>query len=314
MKLIKENFNSAIEDRKQRIAAYKARHLKEEKETLTGDVEEKIFRITYRHSPEIFSSFMIKADSEEDARGKAEVKTKGKEIVGVKLMSKDEVHDMKNRGMSIVENVEVDKEDKGRLLIVDYKDGKKDLTTLHKELLDLFNGDYKKAFEFFVTNEDVKLKESEDAPLREDIEIEIDTKEEEIPAEESSEVEEAVPPAPTSPVKMSLANMFSALIRDEWEAIDGYNGTISTIKDIIKSATEDSDYADNSIDYDGIIKVLEDIANEENLHVGQLQKALETVSPNAESIRTGEEEASEQLEEGEVEEVDEVEEEIPAEE
>lgn len=235
MKLIKENFNSAIEDRKQRIAAYKARHLKEEKETLTGDVEEKIFQITYRHSPEIFSSFMIKADSEEDARGKAEVKTKGKEIVGVKLMSKDEVHDMKNRGMSIVENVEVDKEDKGRLLIVDYKDGKKDLTTLHKELLDLFNGDYKKAFEFFVTNEDVKLKESEETPLREDVEIEIDMEKEETPSEVHEEEEEVIPSAPISPAEMSLANMFNALIRDEWEAIDGYNGTISTIREIMMS-------------------------------------------------------------------------------
>lgn len=308
MKLIKENFSSAIEDREQRIAAYKARHLKEEKEILTGDVDEKIFQITYRYSPEIFSSFMIKADSEEDARGKAEVKTKGKEIVGVKLMSKDEVHDMKNRGMSIVENVEVDKDDKGRLLIVDYREGKKDLKTLHKELLDLFNGDYKQAFEFFVTNEDVKLKESEETPLREDVEIEIDMEKEEAPSEVHEEEEEVVPSAPISPAEMSLANMFNALIRDEWEAIDGYNGTISTIREIMMSP----EYESNSIDYEGIIKILEDITNEENLHVGQLQKALETISPNAESIQTGEEEASEQLGEGEAEKVDEVEEEVSA--
>ena len=308
MKLIKENFSSAIEDREQRIAAYKARHLKEEKEILTGDVDEKIFQITYRYSPEIFSSFMIKADSEEDARGKAEVKTKGKEIVGVKLMSKDEVHDMKNRGMSIVENVEVDKDDKGRLLIVDYREGKKDLKTLHKELLDLFNGDYKQAFEFFVTNEDVKLKESEETPLREDVEIEIDMEKEEAPSEVHEEEEEVVPSAPISPAEMSLANMFNALIRDEWEAIDGYNGTISTIREIMMSP----EYESNSIDYEGIIKILEDITNEENLHVGQLQKALETISPNAESIQTGEEEASEQLGEGEAEKVDEVEEKVSA--
>lgn len=308
MKLIKENFSSAIEDREQRIAAYKARHLKEEKEILTGDVDEKIFQITYRYSPEIFSSFMIKADSEEDARGKAEVKTKGKEIVGVKLMSKDEVHDMKNRGMSIVENVEVDKDDKGRLLIVDYREGKKDLKTLHKELLDLFNGDYKQAFEFFVTNEDVKLKESEETPLREDVEIEIDMEKEEAPSEVHEEEEEVVPSAPISPAEMSLANMFNALIRDEWEAIDGYNGTISTIREIMMSP----EYESNSIDYEGIVKILEDITNEENLHVGQLQKALETISPNAESIQTGEEEASEQLGEGEAEKVDEVEEKVSA--
>ena len=53
------------------------------------------------------------------------------------------------------------------------------------------------------------------------------------------------------------------------------------------------------IDVDGIIKILADIANEENLHVGQLQKALEMVSPNAESIKDGAKEAEEQIEETE---------------
>ena len=54
---------------------------------------------------------------------------------------------------------------------------------------------------------------------------------------------------------------------------------------------------DKSIDYEGIIAVISEITNEENLHIGQLEKLLETVSPNAKSIDDGKEEAAEQLEE-----------------
>ena len=102
--------------------------------------------------------------------------------------------------------------------------------------------------------------------------------------------EEVIPASPESGDKMGVAGSINSLIRDEWEAIDGYNSTISTLRYM-----RDSGDADSSIDYDGIIKILEDIANEENLHVGQLQKALETISPNAASIGEGEQEAEEQL-------------------
>lgn len=115
--------------------------------------------------------------------------------------------------------------------------------------------------------------------------------EEEEVVEEPAKVEEKpVPASPESGDKMGVAGSINSLIRDEWEAIDGYNSTISTIRYM-----KDSGDADPSIDYDGIIKILEDIANEENLHVGQLQKALETISPNAASIGEGEQEAEEQL-------------------
>ena len=61
---------------------------------------------------------------------------------------------------------------------------------------------------------------------------------------------------------------------------------------------EDSTH-DNSIDYEGIIAVISEITNEENIHIGQLEKLLEMVSPNAESIDDGKEEAEEQLAETE---------------
>ena len=77
--------------------------------------------------------------------------------------------------------------------------------------------------------------------------------------------------------------MINALIQDEWQAIQGYNDAIATL-----STTD--------IDTD-IINVFKDIANEENIHIGQLQKALEMVSPNVSSIGEGEQEGAEQLEE-----------------
>lgn len=48
-------------------------------------------------------------------------------------------------------------------------------------------------------------------------------------------------------------------------------------------------------DYSGIIANLEDIKNEELVHVGQLQKCLAEVNPKAEAIDDGKEEASETI-------------------
>ena len=92
---------------------------------------------------------------------------------------------------------------------------------------------------------------------------------------------------------MSVANTLNALIQDEWQAIDGYNGTISTYRAM---AQDDYPEKDKSIDYDAIIKILEDIAQEEMNHVGMLQKAMGTISPNVSEIKGGEEEAEETLE------------------
>lgn len=84
---------------------------------------------------------------------------------------------------------------------------------------------------------------------------------------------------------LGITNMLSNLIKDEWEAIDGYNSTIATLRDL--GGNEE------------LIKVLEDIAAEEMVHVGELEKAMETVSPSAKQIEDGKDEAEETM--GEVE-------------
>lgn len=91
---------------------------------------------------------------------------------------------------------------------------------------------------------------------------------------------EMVPETPTVGPELGIAGVINSLIIDEFEAIDGYNSAIAT--------AEQEGMTD-------IINVLKDIANEENLHVGQLQTCLAKVSPNAQSIDNGQIEAQQQL-------------------
>ena len=86
------------------------------------------------------------------------------------------------------------------------------------------------------------------------------------------------PPAPGKDT--GVANTLSALIQDEWQAIDGYNKAIENF---------------TNLDMENIAEVLKDIVAEENIHVGQLQAALQTIATNAGEIATGEKEAAEQL-------------------
>ena len=244
------------------------------------DDKEDVYRVTYKASDKIFSSFMIKAKDKDEAIDKAMAYRKKKydkdtDIVGAEKMSASEVDDYKRRGMSLVESLDPDKEYKGRMMIINYKNGHSTLERLHKDLVDLFDGDIKTAFNFLVDNENVKIKESSDSNV------------------EGLEETEEIPASPETMDAMSVANTLNALIQDEWQAIDGYNGTISTYRAM---AQDDYPEKDKSIDYDAIIKILEDIAQEEMNHVGMLQKAMGTISPNVSEIKGGEEEAEETLE------------------
>ena len=55
--------------------------------------------------------------------------------------------------------------------------------------------------------------------------------------------------------------MLLNLIKDEWEAIDGYNTAIATLR------VEDAGYNE-------ILPILKDIVNEEMIHVGQLESVM----------------------------------------
>lgn len=81
--------------------------------------------------------------------------------------------------------------------------------------------------------------------------------------------------------KAGLAELISMAIKDEWDAIETYN-TLS-----ITARAEG---------FEDIATISDEIGTEENKHVGQLQAALKTISPNAEAIDVGEEEGNNQLE------------------
>lgn len=78
-----------------------------------------------------------------------------------------------------------------------------------------------------------------------------------------------------------IAQDLNYLIKDELEAVEGYNSVLATWKDADK--------------FPEVIAVLKDIVDEEMLHIGQLQRALELVSPNAKNIQAGAKEAEEQI-------------------
>jgi len=89
-----------------------------------------------------------------------------------------------------------------------------------------------------------------------------------------------ISPAPEVGAESGMSAIINSLIRDEWEAIDGYNSAIVAAKDL---------------GLDNIAQVLTHIQNEENKHVGELQECLKQITFSAEQISVGEDEASQEL-------------------
>lgn len=81
-------------------------------------------------------------------------------------------------------------------------------------------------------------------------------------------------------INAGMSSVISSLIKDEYEAIDGYNSAIATA------------LAENHTD---VANVLVEIQAEENVHVGQLQEVMKMFDPNAGKIEDGVAEAEEQL-------------------
>ena len=90
-------------------------------------------------------------------------------------------------------------------------------------------------------------------------------------------IEEETPSGPATGAETGIANQLIEMINGEWNTIADYNNLITML---------------TQYGFEEFIPVIEDINNEENLHVGQLQALLQKISPNAESIQQGELEAS----------------------
>jgi len=85
-----------------------------------------------------------------------------------------------------------------------------------------------------------------------------------------------VEPEGPAPDVIGISNIIHDLIIDENEAIQGYNNAQANMQE-----------------FPDLIEIMQSIASEELVHIGELQKALEMVSPNASKIKEGEQEASE---------------------
>lgn len=111
----------------------------------------------------------------------------------------------------------------------------------------------------------------------------IQTKEDFLTEEE--EAKEEIPEVPQEENDMGIYGMLNSLIADELQAIDGYNSAVQTIRSLgtVEHAEE-------------LISILTDIAGEEHIHVGQLQRATKLVNPQAELVQAGEKEAEEVIE------------------
>jgi rubrerythrin len=79
---------------------------------------------------------------------------------------------------------------------------------------------------------------------------------------------------------VGMATVISDLIKDEYEAIDGYNSAIATAQ---------------AEGFEDMVNVLTEIQAEENLHIGQLQALMNTIDPNAHLVDDGQQEGIEQL-------------------
>lgn len=139
-----------------------------------------------------------------------------------------------------------------------------------------------------INNLSLELGES----LKEDLTVAVNDKEVPVDAVDTPVVEPVVVEvdAEKQPIeeiqeKISIEQVLSDLIKDEFEAIDGYSSSLATLKILENDGS----------DYSGIIANLEDIKNEELVHVGQLQKCLAEINPKAEAIDDGKEEASETI-------------------
>lgn len=76
-----------------------------------------------------------------------------------------------------------------------------------------------------------------------------------------------------------LSALLIEAINGEWETINQYNS-------LAMNAREEG--------YHEIAAIIDELNTEENKHVGQLQQALKMLSPNANAIEQGEEEAVQQ--------------------
>lgn len=140
------------------------------------------------------------------------------------------------------------------------------------------------------------ITESVEEPVKEPME-EKDTEE-----EDTGEASDSTPEGPSD---MYAANALNDLTKSEYETINAYNDFLLAIQSMVtrpEGMPEEEEFKPSFCPElaEQVNEVIKDILAEENKHIGQLQELLKKVSPNAENIEAGADEAKEQIEEVEV--------------
>ena len=98
-------------------------------------------------------------------------------------------------------------------------------------------------------------------------------------------------------VGSSISIIISDLIKDEWEAVDGYNNALVTVANLTEDAELLKKYGAEQLKsvIDSAVSVLTDIKDEELTHIGQLQSLLDVFSASTDNIEKGQTEGEEQI-------------------
>lgn len=143
-----------------------------------------------------------------------------------------------------------------------------------------------------VDSEEVEVVDTEKETAKEtEQNVEVVSKDETEESEEAEDIQDFSKYADNDYLQQTLIN----LIKSEWDAYQQYKNAMVSFKspDINK---------DSEVDLNSVANILTDIANEELIHVGQLQKALDLFQKNlAKQLASGNSEADEQIGEENVE-------------
>ena len=228
------------------------------------ELRESIYQVTYStDGVNYHSNVLVKANNEEEAKQRviSSVKVKPYQDTDIIVKERDQsfADDYMKRGMRMIEALAEDTLGKDAIKAV-------------KRVLEV----------------GIKIADQKDSPMTmyelDKIIANLTTLKESIQSNNDFLTEDFDGEIPETPIdeKAGVTTMFHNLIEDELQAIDGYNSAVVTLKGL-------------KDDYTDIINILTDIAGEENIHVGQLQRALELVNPQAELIASGVEEAEEEI-------------------
>lgn len=151
--------------------------------------------------------------------------------------------------------------------------------------------------------EDPVIADAPVEPVIPDVIADVDSGE--VASDSGEEVLSTTTPAAVAPnidsMMSGISTTLNDLIKDEWNADTGYKSGIETIKSLMldldtTSTLDEAAKTKYKEIFLSIINILDDIDNEEMTHVGQLQKAVQLVSPAANKIDTGVKEAGKQIE------------------